>query len=197
MPESHSEAHGANGVAPSLRALPSVDRVLADPALDHARSTLPASLVTTAVREVLEEARSAIVAGAQSTATLPELAERAAITAVHASTAGLRHVINATGVILHTNLGRAPFSLSALEAVNNAASYSNLEYDLAAGERGSRYTHAVSVLQRVTGCQDALIVNNNAAALVLVLSCFAQGKEVILSRGQSVEIGGGYRIPEV
>ena len=145
----------------------------------------------------LEEARTAILAGTRATPTLSELAARAAATAVNASTGGLRHVINATGVIIHTNLGRAPLSLSALQAINDAASYSNLEYDLAAGERSSRYTHAVSVLQRVTGCQDALVVNNNAAALVLVLSCFAQGKEVILSRGQSVEIGGGFRIPEI
>lgn len=197
MPESQSELHSANGVAPRLRALPSVDRVLADPALDFVRDTLPAPLITTAVREVLEEARSAILAGAQSTPTLTELAARAVATALHASRSGLRHVINATGVIIHTNLGRAPLSLSALQAVNDAASYSNLEYDLTAGERGSRYTHSVSVLQRVTGCEDALVVNNNAAALVLVLSCFAQGKEVILSRGQSVEIGGGFRIPEI
>jgi L-seryl-tRNA(Ser) seleniumtransferase len=197
MPESHSEPRAANGVAPRLRALPSVDRVLADPALDYVRASLPAPLITSAVREVLEEARTAILAGAQSEPTLPQLAERAAAMAAQASTGGLRHVINATGVIIHTNLGRAPLSLSALQAINNAAAYSNLEYDLAAGERGSRYTHAVSVLQRVTGCQDALVVNNNAAALVLVLACFAQGKEVILSRGQSVEIGGGFRIPEI
>ncbi len=197
MPESQLEPHGATGVAPRLRALPSVDRVLADPALDNVRDTLPAPLITAAVREVLEEARTAILAGAQTTPTLPELAGRAAATAVDASTGGLRHVINATGVIIHTNLGRAPLSLSALRAVNNAGAYSNLEYDLAAGVRGSRYSHAASILQRVTGCQDAIVVNNNAAALVLVLSCFAQGKDVILSRGQSVEVGGGFRIPEV
>ena len=195
--KSHPEALEANGVAPRLRALPSVDRVLAEPALDHVRSTLPASLVTSAARQVLEAARSAIHAGARSTPTLPELAERAAALAAQASTGGLRHVINATGVIIHTNLGRAPLSLSALHAITDAAAYSNLEYDVAAGERGSRYAHAVSVLQRVTGCEDALVVNNNAAALVLVLSCFAQGKEVILSRAQSVEIGGGFRIPEI
>ncbi|MEP6775405.1 MAG: L-seryl-tRNA(Sec) selenium transferase [Chloroflexota bacterium] len=197
MPESHPEAPGATGVAPRLRALPSVDRVLADPALDHVRSTLPTSLVTSSIREVLEAARRAIHAGARPTPTLPELAERAAASAVRASTSGLRHVINATGVIIHTNLGRAPLSLSTRQAVSDAASYSNLEYDLVAGERGSRYTHAVGILRRVTGCEDALVVNNNAAALVLVLSCFAQGREVILSRGQSVEIGGGFRIPEI
>ena len=197
MPESQPDLYHANGASSHLRALPAVDRVLADPALDHVRDTLPAPLITAAVREVLEAARTAILAGAQSTPTLSELARSAAATAAHASTAGLRHVINATGVIIHTNLGRAPLSLSALQAINNAASYSNLEYDLASGERGSRYIHAVTILQRVTGCEDALVVNNNAAALVLVLACFAQGKDVILSRGQSVEIGGGFRIPEI
>jgi L-seryl-tRNA(Ser) seleniumtransferase len=197
MPESKPESHRADGVDVRLRSLPSVDRVLADPALDYLRDTLPAPLLTAAVREVLEEARTAIFAGDRPAPTLPELAERAAAIATEASTGGLRHVINATGVIIHTNLGRAPLSVSAVRAVSDAAAYSNLEYDLAAGERGSRYTHAVSVLQRVTGCDDALVVNNNAAALVLVLTCFAHDKEVMLSRGQAVEIGGGFRIPEI
>jgi L-seryl-tRNA(Ser) seleniumtransferase len=109
----------------------------------------------------------------------------------------LRPVINATGVIIHTNLGRAPLSKAAVKAVQEAASYSNLEYNLEAGERGSRYNHAVDVLRKVTGCEDALVVNNNAAALVLLLSGLARDKEVVVSRGQLVEIGGGFRIPEI
>src|SRR5207244_4589354 len=113
----------------------------------------------------------------------------------------LRPVINATGVVIHTNLGRAPLSPAALEAMGRAGHYSNLEYDLEAGERGSRYVHAADVLRQVTGCEDALVVNNNAAGLVLVLAALAslrsEGREVVLSRGQSVEIGGGFRIPDV
>jgi L-seryl-tRNA(Ser) seleniumtransferase len=110
---------------------------------------------------------------------------------------GLRPVINATGVILHTNLGRAPLSKAAVEAVARSAGYSNLEYDLAPGERGSRYIHATELLRRTAGCEDALVVNNNAAALVLVLAALAAEREVVLSRGQAVEIGGGFRIPDI
>ena len=199
MPESKPESHRADGVDLRLRSLPSVDRVLADRALDYLRDTLPAPLLIAAVREVLEEARTAILAGDRPAPTLPELAERAAAIAADASTGGLRHVINATGVIIHTNLGRAPLSDSALRAVSDAAAYSNLEFDLAAGERGSRYTHAVSVLQRVTGCEDALVVNNNAAALVLAATALTSpdADEIVVSRGELIEIGDRFRLPDL
>lgn len=197
MAKSTSKAPSAGGAKPLLRALPSVDRVLAHPALDALRATLPAPLITAVVREVLDAARITIVNGGGSQPTLGELAVRAVEHLSLAVTPSLQPVINATGVILQTNLGRAPLSASARQAIARAASYANLEYNLQEGDRGSRYTHAVSILRRLTGCEDALVVNNNAAALVLVLSCFAQGKEVILSRGQSVEIGGGFRIPEI
>jgi L-seryl-tRNA(Ser) seleniumtransferase len=110
----------------------------------------------------------------------------------------LRPVINATGVIIHTNLGRAPLSAEARAAMEAVAlGYSNLEYDLEAGQRGSRYAHAEQILCRLTGAEAALVVNNNAAALLLILMALAREREVIMSRGQLVEIGGGFRIPDV
>jgi L-seryl-tRNA(Ser) seleniumtransferase len=110
----------------------------------------------------------------------------------------LRPVINATGVIFHTNLGRAPLSTAATAAVQAAAQgYSNLEYNLEAGERGSRTVHAAALLEQLTGAQAALVVNNNAAAVLLMLTALCRGREVIISRGQLVEIGGGFRIPDV
>ena len=110
----------------------------------------------------------------------------------------IRPVINATGVIIHTNLGRALLSPAACAAMEQAArSYSNLEYDLKAGQRGSRYVHAEELLCRLTGAEAALVVNNNAGAVLLILSALARGREVIISRGQLVEIGGGFRIPDV
>jgi L-seryl-tRNA(Ser) seleniumtransferase len=107
-------------------------------------------------------------------------------------------VINATGVIVHTNLGRAPLASAALEQVKDAArGYSNLEYDLEAGERGSRQTHVADLLRRLTGAEAALVVNNNAAAVLLALAALAEGREVIVSRGELIEIGDGFRIPDV
>jgi L-seryl-tRNA(Ser) seleniumtransferase len=110
----------------------------------------------------------------------------------------LRPVINATGVIINTNLGRAPLSAEALQAVQHVSGgYSNLEYDLDLGERGSRYTHVTTLLCELTGAQDALVTNNNAAAVLVALSAIAMGREVVISRGQLVEIGGGFRVPDV
>ena len=154
-------------------------------------------LVVAAIREVLEEARRGIVAGMARpgiAALVDSVAERVA--------ASLRPtlcpVINATGVIIHTNLGRAPLSAEAREAMEAVArGYSNLEFDLEVGRRGSRYVHAEELLCRLTGAEAALVVNNNAGAVLLMLTALAKGKEVIISRGQLVEIGGGFRIPEV
>jgi len=115
----------------------------------------------------------------------------------HAS-AGLRDVINATGTLLHTNLGRAPIAPPAFDDARAVAQgYSNLEFDLTAGERGSRYDHTSDLLRRITGAQDALVVNNGAAAILLILDTFARGSEVVLARNQLIEIGGGFRLPEV
>ena len=177
----------------SLRELPSVDRLLVEsPELirEYGRP-----LTTQVIRAVLAEAR----AGPADTPPTPDhlLAETqqrlAALT-----TPSLQAVINATGVILHTNLGRAPLSRAALaqmEAVGRG--YSSLEYDVARGERGSRADHAESTLLTLTGAEAALVVNNNAAALLLALTALTKGKRVAISRGQLVEIGGGFRVPDV
>lgn len=180
-----------------LRALPAIDKVLAHPALDDARASLPHEVIVAAARQEVEHARQALLGGADPAPAVHEVAERAARAAWTFAEPSLQPVINATGVIIHTNLGRAPLSKSALEAIARTAAYSNLEYDLEAGERGSRYAHAMAALRRVTGSEDALVVNNNASALLLALTALAAGKEVVVSRGQLVEIGGGFRIPDV
>jgi L-seryl-tRNA(Ser) seleniumtransferase len=177
----------------SPRSLPSVDRLLQDPSLRG----LPRELVVQVAREVLEDARRGLSDGGwqHDVAELPGMvAERVQ----QATRPGLRPVINATGVVIHTNLGRAPLSASALAAAQAAAEgYANLEYDLEAGERGSRHELVSDLLRRLTGAEAALVVNNNAAAVLLVLSALGQGREAIISRGQLVEIGGGFRIPDV
>lgn len=183
--------------APQLRELPSVDRLLSHPALKTLQSQLPRHVLTLAARIEVERLRGAIVSGSNSVPALEEIATNVTSTAWLMASPSLRPVINATGVVIHTNLGRAPLSHSAVEAISVVASYSNLEYDLDAGERGSRYSHAVRILRQVTGCEDALVVNNNAAALVLVLAALGAGREVVVSRGQLVEIGGGFRIPDI
>ncbi len=148
-------------------------------------------------RDVLKEARAGILNGGV-VPSLDELAQSMRGAAGRRFLPSLRPVINATGVILHTNLGRAPLSEDAIQAMLAAsAGYSNLEFDLDAGMRGSRYTHLVNALTYLSGAEDALAVNNNAAAIFLVLSTVAAGREVIVSRGESVEIGGGFRIPDV
>jgi L-seryl-tRNA(Ser) seleniumtransferase len=180
-----------------LRSLPPVDSVLAQPDIADLLGRLPRELVIGAVRAELDAVRDELVDGHNAHFDLSSIARGAAIRVAQALSPGLRPVINATGVILHTNLGRAPLSGSAVEAMRMVAGYSNLEFDLVHGERGSRYVHATRLLQSATGCEDALVVNNNAAALVLVLSALAAGREVVLSRGQAVEIGGGFRIPDI
>ena len=164
-------------------------------------ATFGADATVAALRAGAERLRSAITAG-QSPADLDAAAtiiERGAHTALAASARGsLRPVINATGVIIHTNLGRAPISPAALERVAAIASgYSNLEYDLAEGTRGSRTVHAESLITSLTGAEAAVVVNNNAAATLLILTGIAAGREVLISRGELVEIGGGFRVPDV
>ncbi len=179
------------------RRLPSVDRLLNSPELAQAIETYGRNLVASAVRDTLEAARRRFADGND----MPDTAALAADVdrRLREATRGTLHpVINATGVIIHTNLGRAPLSKAATRAMGRVATgYSNLEYDLEAGERGSRYVHAEALLARLTGAEAALVVNNNAGAVFLVLSALAQGREVIISRGQLVEIGGGFRIPDV
>jgi len=180
-----------------LRHLPGVDRLLSAPRLQALESRYGHDALVETVRAVLDQSRKEILAGHPA----PGHEELIAIVARRVQAAlrpTLRPVINATGVIIHTNLGRAPLSAAAIAAMQEiGAGYSNLEYDLDAGRRGSRYTHATDLLRRLTGAEAALVVNNNAAATLLTLTTLARGREVIISRGQLVEIGGGFRIPEV
>ena len=147
-----------------------------------------------AVRSTLSRAREEIRAGADP----GDLVGRVALELEAARSARLRRTINATGVIVHTNLGRAPLASVALERVSAVASgYSNLEYDLGEGGRGSRQDHVAPILRRLTGAEAALVVNNNAAAVLLALAALAEGREVLVSRGELIEIGDGFRIPDV
>jgi L-seryl-tRNA(Ser) seleniumtransferase len=182
-----------------LRSLPAVDAVLRDRAGEALADRHGRAVATAAIREALDRLRREIVAGEK-----PEVSERTVATAASQILfgRGLRRVVNATGVVLHTNLGRSVLSERAAAAVAEAArNYSNLEYDLASGSRGSRYDHAVPILKELTGAEDALVVNNCAGATLLALSAMVAGAsetpEVIVSRGQLIEIGGGFRIPEV
>ncbi len=168
-----------------LRDLPSVDE-LARGADDP--------LAVDAARTVLERAREEIRAGADP----GDLAARVRDELTAARAPSLRRVLNATGVIVHTNLGRAPLASEALAQVVEAArGYSNLELDLREGSRGSRQDHVAAILRRLTGAEAALVVNNNAAAMLLALAALAEGREVIVSRGELIEIGDGFRIPDV
>src|SRR5688500_5865938 len=177
------------------RGLPSVGSLLDSPELQPLLARAPRALVTEAVREVIETAR-AQPGGAPADAdgwarAVDEQLERR-------ERPSLRPVINATGVVLHTNLGRAPLAAAALQAIIDTASGAcNLEYDVEAGERGSRYVHAVSLLRELTGAEDAIVVNNCASALVLALNSLAAGREAIVSRGELIEIGGSFRVPDI
>ncbi|MHB1161904.1 MAG: L-seryl-tRNA(Sec) selenium transferase, partial [Chloroflexota bacterium] len=180
------------------RQLPSVDRLLKERRAEDLAERYPRDQVVQALRESLEEARAGIRAGGGEVPDPALLVEEAGHRLERAFRPSLRPVINATGVIIHTNLGRAPLSEEAQRAVLQVAGgYSNLEYRLEEGARGSRHEHVSDLLRRITGAEDAIAVNNNASAVLLILSAFAQGREVIVSRGQAVEIGGGFRIPDV
>jgi len=184
-------------VQDELKKLPGVDALLQAAIVQELIQAYGRGLTVEAVRCALADARQEIRRGAQcpsETALLSVLSER--LESWGRPT--LRPVINATGVVIHTNLGRAPLCQDALAAmVAVGEGYSNLEYDLEAGSRGSRYVHAQDLLCRLTGAEAALVVNNNAAAVLLALSALACDGEVVISRGQLVEIGGGFRIPDV
>jgi L-seryl-tRNA(Ser) seleniumtransferase len=180
-----------------LRKLPSIDRLLQQEIVAALAERWGHELAVEACREALDSARETIRDGVPCPP--PEtLAREAGEWLAARLRPTLRPAINATGVIVHTNLGRAPLSAEARATMDAVAlGYSNLEYNLEAGQRGSRYVHAEEILCRLTGAEAALVVNNNAAALLLILMTFAQGRQVIISRGQLVEIGGGFRIPDV
>lgn len=184
----------------ALRGLPSTDRVtrhLRERFATHGTAAPTDLLLTWAARTALVEARTAIASGG-SAPDIETITARAEALMGARTRPRLRPVINATGVIINTNLGRSPLSAEALVAVEDIArGYSNLEYDLVAGERGSRQTPVREILREVLGVDDALVVNNNAAAVLVVLTALAAGREVILSRGEMVEIGGGFRVPDV
>jgi L-seryl-tRNA(Ser) seleniumtransferase len=168
-----------------LRDLPSVDEL--------ARET-DDPLAVEAARAVLERARAEIRAGLEP----GDLAKSLQVELAAARGPRLRRVLNATGVLVHTNLGRAPLAERALDRVRDVTlGYSNLEYDLDAGTRGSRQVHAADILRRLTGAEAALVVNNNAGAVLLALAALAEGREVLVSRGELIEIGDGFRIPDV
>jgi len=180
-----------------LRQLPSVDRLLGEPALQDLLPLYGHRLAVAAVRETLERAREEVRRG-REVPSQEALAARAAAHLRDRLAPTLRPVINATGVIIHTNLGRAPLSAAARAAMEAAArGYSNLEYDLPAGRRGHRTVHAERLLCELTGAESALVVNNNAGAVLLALTGLARGRGVLISRGQLVEIGGGVRVPDV
>ncbi len=181
----------------SLRNLPSVERVLGAEPLKALALEYGHDWVVGAVRECIQQARAQALNGREAP-SLDEIAGQAAERLGRMGRIQPTPVINATGVIIHTNLGRAPLSEDAVAAMNAAAGgYSNLEIDLDSGRRGSRQGHLQRLLNHLTGAEASLLVNNNAAAVLLGLSAVAAGKEVIVSRGEAVEIGGGFRIPDV
>ena len=183
----------------SPRHLPSVDSLLQEPHTQQLLVDFGRPLTVQALRDALDEAREQLLSGAMNqTPSSAELisSARAGLTKISAPT--LNPVINASGVIVHTNLGRAPLSVAALEAVRAVApDYSTLEYDPVHGGRGSRTVHAEGSVTQITGAEAALVVNNNAAAVLLMLTALCRDREVIISRGQLVEIGGGFRVPDV
>jgi L-seryl-tRNA(Ser) seleniumtransferase len=188
-------------VTDQRRRIPSVDRLLSSPAFAELLVRHPRALIVDAVQSVQREVRAQLAAGTAPTSRIDEPAWYAASAdrvLADMLRPALRPVINATGVVLHTNLGRAPLAPAAIAALTAAArGYSNLEYDLEHGARGSRYTHCTRLLARLSGAEAALVVNNNAAALVLALNTLARDREAVISRGELVEIGGSFRIPDI
>ena len=184
-----------------LRSLYKVDEVLQDECLVFFKEKLPHSLIVDSVRKEIDLLRDDII---KKEGCPPELTDRRlflerVIRRIQmGATPSLRRVINATGTVLHTNLGRSPLSRKAMEHVMNVScSYSTLEYDLKTGRRGSRHDHVSDLICQATGAEAAMVVNNNAAATMLVLSSMADGQEVVVSRGELVEIGGSFRIPDI
>jgi L-seryl-tRNA(Ser) seleniumtransferase len=183
--------------ASAYRDLPGMDKIISDSRIAALINRYAREQVINMARQKLEKAREDVSRG-KPAATLEKIVESIITEAGVLYAPGLKPVINATGVILHTNLGRAPLSKETVGAMSGAsAGYSNLEFDLDKGDRGSRHTHVENILCRVTGAEAGIVVNNNAAAVLLILTCLAKRREVIVSRGELVEIGGGFRVPDV
>jgi L-seryl-tRNA(Ser) seleniumtransferase len=177
------------------RALPSVSALLESEGVRPLLTRAPRGVVVDAIRRAIDAARSAPESAPRSEG---DWANAVATSVEQSLRPSLRRIINGTGVVLHTNLGRAPLPQAATDAIARvAAGFSNLEFDIERGERGSRYTHCSALLQELTGAEDALVVNNCAAALVLVLNTLADTRDAIVSRGELIEIGGSFRIPEI
>jgi L-seryl-tRNA(Ser) seleniumtransferase len=181
-----------------LSTLPSVDEILkSGQGLEWLKSH-PRRYVLAAVREGIDLRRKEIMEGTTADVSVESMVPDIAARVTNLSSLSLRPVINATGIVIHTNLGRSILSERVMENVTRVATrYSNLEYDLGAGKRGKRYAHLKRLLREITGAEDGLAVNNNAAAVLLCLSALAKGREVIVSRGELVEIGGSFRVPDV
>ena len=184
-------------VEKDFSSLPGVDKVLTDKRIEQVGKEYPHDLVVEIIRQCLEGERRAVAEG-KATASLGEIIESVISQLQALERPSLRPVINASGVIIHTNLGRAPLSEEAISAMQTVSrDFSNLEFNLDSGSRGSRNVHVEGLLCRLTGAEAALVVNNNASGVLLGLTALARRKEVIVSRGQAVEIGGGFRIPDV
>jgi L-seryl-tRNA(Ser) seleniumtransferase len=190
--------HEQDRVTPTLRRIPAVEALLQRKALQELATQVGQRRVTESTRRAIEGLRARIRSD-PSTEISPELLEQQIITAVNTSSEfSLRPVINATGVVLHTNLGRAPLAAEAVQHLAETASrYSNLEYDIEKGERGKRDVHTAQLFSELLSAEATLVVNNNAAAVFLALNTLAEGAEVIVSRGELVEIGGSFRIPDI
>jgi len=179
-----------------LRRLPQVGEMLAH--LSLAGSSLPSWTIKQGVRDALQERRDALLAGDEADVSADAVAASALLAARELARYHLRRVVNATGVVVHTNLGRSPLAPQAVERLTEVAGrYANVEYDLQRGERGGRGSGVERLLQRLTGAEAALVVNNNASAVYLILRALAADREVVVSRGELVEIGGSFRIPDV
>ena len=183
---------------PDYRALPSVDKLLHTHEAAELIARFGRPLTLEAIRQELQRLRDHLAAAGETIPSPVRILQHVRSILQDWTEPSLRPVINATGVVLHTNLGRSPLSDAAILAIQGVGQgYSTLEYDLAAGKRGSRYLHAEDLLKRLTGAEAALVVNNNASALLLILSALARRRRVVIARTQLIEIGGGFRIPEV
>ncbi|MBF0319654.1 MAG: L-seryl-tRNA(Sec) selenium transferase, partial [Nitrospirae bacterium] len=198
MSKAHKALNDNKTKSATLKGIPSIDSLLKTPQAIKWLKQYPRGLVLKALRDAANTKRTSVLSGNSEAVTLSSVISIAEERLSAHTSFSLRPVINATGIVIHTNLGRAPLCKSAIEnAAAVATGYSTLEYDLKAGKRGKRYVHVQGVLRDLTAAEDAFVVNNNAAAVFLCLISLAKGKEVIVSRGELVEIGGSFRIPDI
>jgi L-seryl-tRNA(Ser) seleniumtransferase len=194
----HSEGDSEQATTVLLRQIPAVNELLSRTALRDLQARVGRRLVVESTRRALQRFRDRIVAGSLSSVSLAALEQEIVVEAEAAARFSLRPVINATGVVLHTNLGRAPLAREAIEHLAEVSTcYSNLEYDLDLGARGKRDAHTDRLFCQLLGAEKTLLVNNNAAAVLLALNTLAEGAEIVVSRGELIEIGGSFRIPDV